>query len=66
MAEPIYVNRTRFVSSLDNRLLQPLNQLAKRTRIPKTRLLDEAVEDLLAKYGVELEGDKGPESGGKG
>ena len=44
MAEPIYVNRTRLVSSLDNSLVKP------ETRIPKSRLLDEAVEDLLKKY----------------
>lgn len=47
MAEPIYVNRTRLVSSLDNSLVQPFNDLSKQTRIPKSRLLDEAVEDLL-------------------
>ena len=50
MADPIYVNRTRLVSSLDNRLVKPLNELSKQTRIPKSRLLDEAVEDLLRKY----------------
>ncbi|OUP47273.1 ribbon-helix-helix domain-containing protein [Pseudoflavonifractor sp. An184] len=50
MAEPIYVNRTRLVSSLDNSLVQPFNDLSKQTRIPKSRLLDEAVEDLLKKY----------------
>ena len=52
MAEPIYVHRTRLVSSLDNKLVNPLNDLAKQTRIPKSRLLDEAVEDLLVKYGA--------------
>ena len=55
MAEPIYVNRTRLVSSLDNKLVQPFHDLSKQTRIPKSRLLDEAVEDLLTKYGVTLE-----------
>ena len=50
MADPIYVNRTRLVSSLDNRLVKPLNGLSKQARIPKSRLLDEAVEDLLRKY----------------
>ena len=55
MAEPSYVNRTRLVSSLDNQLVQPLNDLSKQTRIPKSRLLDEAVEDLLKKYAEKLE-----------
>ena len=50
MAESIYVNRTRLVSSLDNSLVKPFNELSKQTRIPKSRLLDEAVEDLLRKY----------------
>ncbi len=54
MAEPIYVNRTRLVSSLDNKLVKPLNDLSKQTRIPKSRLLDEAVEDLLKKYGEKM------------
>ena len=50
MAEAILVNRPRFTSSLDNRLMEQFNQLAKDTRIPKSRLIDEAIEDLLKKY----------------
>ena len=50
MAEPILVNRTRFTSSLKNELIVKFDELAKETRIPKSRLLDEAVEDLLKKY----------------
>ncbi|MCI6054376.1 MAG: ribbon-helix-helix domain-containing protein [Dysosmobacter sp.] len=33
-----------------NELVEPLAELSKQTRIPKSRLLDEAVEDLLKKY----------------
>ena len=50
MAEPVYVNRTRFTSSLDNNLVDAFDELAKKTRVPKSRLLDEAIEDLLKKY----------------
>ena len=50
MSEANLVNRTRFTSSLKNELMQNLNELAKKTRINKSRLLDEAVEDLLKKY----------------
>ena len=50
MAEPILVNRTRFTSSLKNELMDDFNKLAAQTRIPKSRLLDEAVEDRLNKY----------------
>ena len=50
MAEALLVNRTRFTSSLKNELIVKFDELAKETRIPKSRLLDEAVEDLLKKY----------------
>lgn len=50
MANPIYVHRSRFTSSLKNELVEPFDQLAQDTHIPKSRLLDEAIEDLLKKY----------------
>ena len=50
MAEVVLVNRTRFTSSLKNELLDQFDQLAMETRIPKSRLFDEAIEDLLEKY----------------
>ena len=50
MAEALLVNRTRFTSSLRNDLMKNFDKLAQQTRIPKSRLLDEAVEDLLKKY----------------
>ena len=50
MAEALLVNRTRFTSSLKNELMRDFNRLAKETRIPKSRLMDEAIEDLLKKY----------------
>ena len=50
MAESVLVNRKKVVSSLSNELVEPFAQLSKQTRIPPSRLLDEAIEDLLAKY----------------
>ena len=50
MAESVLVNRKKFISSLDNELVAPFNALSKKTRVPKSRLLDEAIEDLLKKY----------------
>ena len=50
MAEVIMVNRVRFTSSLKKELMPPLDKLAETTRIPKSRLFDEAIEDLLKKY----------------
>ncbi len=50
MAEIVMVNRTRFTSSLKNELIPELTKLSEETRIPKSRLFDEAIEDLLKKY----------------
>ena len=50
MAESVLVNRKKFISSLDKRLVEPFDELSKKTRVPKSRLLDEAIEDLLKKY----------------
>lgn len=54
MAEPYLKYRTRFTSSLKNELVPLFDDLAKQTRIPKSRLLDEAIENLLKKHGVEI------------
>ena len=50
MGEAVLVNRKKFVSSLANELVEPSNELSKKTRLTKTKLLDEAIEDLLKKY----------------
>ena len=54
MSEPYLKYRTRFTSSLKNELVPHFNRLAKKTRIPNSRLLDEAIEDLLKKYGIDI------------
>lgn len=50
VAEALLVNRTRFTSSMKNELMAKFDKLAEETRIPKSRLIDEAIEDLLKKY----------------
>lgn len=50
MAEVVMVNRVRFTSSLKKELMPELDRLSEETRIPKSRLIDEAIEDLLKKY----------------
>ncbi len=50
MGEAVLVNRKKFVSSLANELVEPFDALSKESRIPKSRLLDEAIEDLLKKH----------------
>ncbi|MFP1744401.1 ribbon-helix-helix domain-containing protein [Lonsdalea quercina] len=54
MTEPYLKNRRRFTSSLENRLVPLFDELAKNSRIPKSRLLDEAIQDLLLKHGASL------------
>lgn len=51
MSENLLVNRKQFTSTLRNDLVYALERLHDDTRIPKSRLHDEAVEDLLKKYG---------------
>ena len=50
MAEALLVNRTRFTSSMKNELMAKFDKLEEETRIPKSRLIYEAIEDLLKKY----------------
>ena len=45
-----YRNRTQWTTATDNELLEKFRQLSTQTRIPASRLLDEAIEDLLEKY----------------
>ncbi|MFP1883509.1 ribbon-helix-helix domain-containing protein [Lonsdalea quercina] len=54
MSEPHLKNRHRFTSSIDKNLVSMLDDLAIQTRIPKSRLLDEAISDLLLKHGMLL------------
>ena len=61
MAEPYLKYRTRFTSSLKNELVPLFDGLAKDTRIPKSRLLDEAIEDLLVKHGVDIKEKEKPD-----
>lgn len=43
-------NRVRFSTSLDKDLAKLLDDLRTNTRIPKSKLVDEAIEMLLAKH----------------
>jgi hypothetical protein len=46
----IALDRQRISSTVDPNLWVKMQQLSKITRIPASKLLDEAMEDLLAKY----------------
>lgn len=43
-------NRTRIGNTVDNKLLKEFKSLSQETKIPMSKLLDEAIEDLLKKY----------------
>ncbi len=45
-------HRTPISNAIDNRLFAQFEQLHQRTRIPKSKLLDEAIELLLQKHGI--------------
>lgn len=46
--------RQRFTTSIDKNLLKAFFDLADNKRQPKSWLMDEALEDLLRKNGVEV------------
>ena len=43
-------NRARFATAVEKGLLDRLKELSAATRIPLSRLLDEAIKDLLEKH----------------
>lgn len=47
-------NRERFGVAVEKKLLEGLRNLSAKTRIPASRLVDEALEDLMKKYKVEI------------
>jgi predicted DNA-binding protein len=44
-------NRKHWSTSTDHELYEALRKLSEKTRIPVSKLLDEAIEDLLLKHG---------------
>jgi len=44
-------NRQRYTTSVDNELVEKFKELSTKTKIPQSKLLDEAIELVLKKYG---------------
>ena len=44
-------NRQRYTNSIDSGLIEKLKKLSSDTKIPQSKLLDEAIELVLKKYG---------------
>ena len=53
-------NRRQIASTVDPELWDKFRELSSKTRIPASRLLDEAVEDLLLKFQVIDKKEKTP------
>jgi hypothetical protein len=47
--------RTRVTTSIKNELAEAIRRLSEETRIPQSKLFDEALEDLFVKYGFDGE-----------
>jgi predicted DNA-binding protein len=47
------VHRERISNSIDKELYKKLKELSEKTRVPISRYLDEAIEDLLKKHSAE-------------
>jgi hypothetical protein len=46
------ISRKKLGTTLNTELLDMFRELSKKSRIPLSRLTDEAIEDLLKKHGV--------------
>lgn len=44
------VNRTAISNAVDNNIYNAFNELSKKTNIAKSKLLDEALNDIVKKY----------------
>jgi len=51
--DTMLVNRVRFGSSMDKKLDKKLRKLSEESRITISKLLDEAIKDLLMKHSAE-------------
>ncbi len=54
MATPSYKSRKQYTMTVDIKLFDTLNKLSKETRIPKSKLVDEALELLFEKHNIEI------------
>jgi predicted DNA-binding protein len=50
MAERILKNRKQFTTTLKNELYEAFDKLSQETSIPKSKLMDKAIEMLIKEY----------------
>lgn len=51
-------NRTRYTATVDTDLVENLKDLSQKTRIPQSKLVDEAIELLLKNHNVRVKRKK--------
>lgn len=51
-------NRTRYTATVDTDLVENLKDLSQKTRIPQSKLVDEAIELLLRNHNVRVKRKK--------
>jgi predicted transcriptional regulator len=51
-------NRTRYTATVDSDLVDNLKELSQKTRIPQSKLMDEAIELLLKNHNVRIKRKK--------
>ena len=54
LATPSYKSRKQYTMTVDIKLFDTLNKLSKETRIPKSKLVDDALELLFEKHNIEI------------
>lgn len=54
MAKNLYKTRKQYTMTVDTKLFDTLNELSNQTRIPKSKLVDEALELLFQKHQIEI------------
>lgn len=50
----LYKSRKQYTMTVDIKLFDTLNALSEKTRIPKSKLVDEALELLFEKHNIEI------------
>ncbi|MDD4780335.1 MAG: ribbon-helix-helix domain-containing protein [Tissierellia bacterium] len=48
-------NRVQYATSIDKELKDAMKVLSEKTRIPQSKLIDEAIKDLLKKHNIEMQ-----------
>ena len=50
----LYKSRKQYTMTVDIKLFDTLNALSEKTRIPKSKLVDESLELLFEKHNIEI------------